>query len=152
MTTPTGQRLEAWFRAHPQEVVDAQQLLEVLQAEVSRASIYRHLGRLVREGMLREVANPDGAGKSYIYPGPPTALRLHCRSCGAETALACPEITALGQHLAEAHDFAWDTDVIALSGYCKACQGKDLIYEKTHRHCTCTHHGAGADGLREGGA
>lgn len=122
----TGDRVTEWFYEHPNVRIDAQALAAALDYSVSRASIYRQLARLVKEDVLREVANPDGAGKCYIYPGPAATLRIQCQSCGHEVTIACPEVTALSQHLAEAHHLHWDSDLIAFSTQCEDCQERKL--------------------------
>ena len=102
---------------------DAEQLCAALEKEgieVSRATVYRTLSKLVDAGLLRQIH----LGQRVVYEhdyGYPEHAHMHCQSCGAMIEFPCPEIEALLPEVCRKHQFQPVAFNLIVHGVCAEC-------------------------------
>lgn len=91
---------------------------------VGQTTVYRHLDRLEREGLVRKSAAAGGRA-CYQYAAPGSACRrhyhLHCVSCGTLQHVDCGDLDALLDHMAREHGFVIDSFQTIFYGRCHDC-------------------------------
>ena len=102
---------------------DADQLtkdLEKAGLTISRATVYRHLNKLVDAGMLRKL---EIAGKTYYEHdyGYPQHEHLVCGTCGKMIEFQHPAIEAALREVAAEHQFRADGHSLVVRGTCAGC-------------------------------
>jgi Fur family ferric uptake transcriptional regulator len=102
---------------------DAEQLIEELKAAekvVSRATVYRTLGKLVDAGMLRTI--DVGARTVYDHDyGYPWHEHLVCDACGAIIEFQHDGIEELLRSVAAEHRFRMASTTLMVRGECHDC-------------------------------
>src|SRR5919199_3112808 len=123
----TGHRLTAPRAAVVRAVADrpgvatAEQLVAELQPSgVSRATVYRTLDVLEKQGLLTRMHLDNYHGYTVCDDG--HHHHLLCHACGRVTMVDARGIEAEIQKLAQQLDFRLDTHTLEFSGLCRACQ------------------------------
>ena len=102
---------------------------EAAGAPIGMATVYRHMDKLVQDGLVRKYTLDSGDSACYEYvgrdPHGDCAAHFHCKCerCGALIHLDCEELQAIRQHLLEHHGFAWNAGKTVFYGLCARCQG-----------------------------
>lgn len=95
------------------------------QRPIGRATIYRHLEKLVAGGQVRRYTTDGLAGACYQYTGGGQDchkhLHLKCESCGVIQHLDCGMLGEIERHILSEHDFEMNALKTVLYGRCKAC-------------------------------
>ncbi len=129
----TRQREELldYLRGHPGEHFTAAQLKAHLDGKGSplgMATIYRHMDKLVLEGLVRRYQLDSGDSACYEYVGMASAAscasHFHCKceKCGALIHMNCEELEAIRVHLLEEHGFEWNAGKTVFYGICDHCR------------------------------
>lgn len=110
--------------------------LREASARISPATVYRHLDRLVDEGILLK-STPEGE-RAACYElinrnlcHPERCYHLKCSTCGTLIHLDCPETEALEQHLKSTHGFTLDRGRTVMYGTCSSCAFRPAIAQYT---------------------
>jgi Fur family ferric uptake transcriptional regulator len=97
---------------------------------VGQATVYRHLDRLVREGVAVRYAGASGQGACYQYIGCGDDSRAHyhlvCSGCGRMIHMECSYMDEVTAHLLDHHQFCVDRFRTVISGLCRQCADKRL--------------------------
>lgn len=119
--------------------LDAEQVAEYLKGQgtaVSKATVYRHLDRLVEQNLVRKYIVGDGFCACYQYCGDDIDRHLHyhlkCVRCGELFHVACDFLDTLAAHILREHHFCVDSSKTVLYGLCEHCQpqsGKEPLDE-----------------------
>ena len=102
---------------------DAEQLIEDLKSaglRVSRATVYRTLGKLVDAGLLRKIEVGPRTVYDHDY-GYPWHEHLVCKGCGAMIEFTDTGIVAAVKAVAAAHRFQVDGYDLVVKGTCGEC-------------------------------
>lgn len=102
---------------------DAEQLIENLKAagkQVSRATVYRTLAKLVDAGLLRRIELGERTVYDHDY-GYPAHDHLVCERCDSMTEFQSEELEALLEQVASAHLFRPAGHTLVVRGICAAC-------------------------------
>lgn len=102
---------------------DTDELLDDLKQagrRVSRATVYRTLGKLVEAGLLRKIELGPRTVYDHDY-GYPEHEHLVCRECGTMIEFQHPAIDAAVREVAAAHGFRADGHNLVVRGTCAAC-------------------------------
>ncbi len=102
---------------------DAEQLIEDLKAaglRVSRATVYRTLGKLVDAGLLRKIEVGPRTVYDHDY-GYPWHEHLVCDRCGTMIEFQHPGIEAAVRAAAGEHQFQPAGHTLIVRGLCAAC-------------------------------
>jgi Fur family ferric uptake transcriptional regulator len=102
---------------------DAEQLIDGLKqagSNVSRATVYRTLGKLVDAGLLRRLEL--GARTTYEHDyGYPQHEHLQCDQCGKIIEFQSPTIENLIDEVARQHQFQASGHSFVIRGTCAEC-------------------------------
>lgn len=102
---------------------DAEQLcaaLDQARVNISRATVYRTLSKLVDAGLLRRMH----LGQRDVYEhdyGYPEHAHLHCEQCGKMIEFECPELEPLVAEASRRHHFQASSMNLLLRGTCMDC-------------------------------
>jgi Fur family transcriptional regulator, ferric uptake regulator len=102
---------------------DAEQLVDALRAagrRVSRATVYRSLGKLVEAGLLKKIEIGTRTVYDHDY-GYPQHEHLVCEQCGAMIEFQHPGIEAAVRDITAQHRFRADGHTLVVRGTCAAC-------------------------------
>lgn len=122
----------SFLSAHPNDQFSAEMLTEMLCDSIEgktpgKSTVYRLVGELAEEGLLRKFPKKSGHGWLYQYhTGGDCAGHLHlkCTSCGKLVHLECALGNDLLSHIRQTHDFVVDNTATVLYGICSACSSK----------------------------
>ena len=102
---------------------DADELLDDLKAakrQISRATVYRTLSKLVDAGLLRKIEIGTRTVYDHDY-GYPAHDHLVCRQCGTMIEFQRAGLNELLAAAADAHQFRPDGHSIVVHGICAEC-------------------------------
>jgi Fur family ferric uptake transcriptional regulator len=102
---------------------DADRLIDDLKGaglHVSRATVYRTLGKLVDAGLLRRLQIGPRMCYEHDY-GYPHHEHLHCQSCGKMIEFEDPEIESVLRTVCREHDFQSTGHTFIIRGICADC-------------------------------
>lgn len=102
---------------------DAEELVDDLKGagrQVSRATVYRTLGKLVEAGLLRKIEIGSRTVYDHDY-GYPQHEHLVCDQCGAMIEFQHPAIEAALREVAAEHRFRADGHTLVVRGTCGDC-------------------------------
>jgi Fur family ferric uptake transcriptional regulator len=120
-TTPQRQMVRFIFSSHNH--FDAEQLCaEIARAglDVSRATVYRTLNKLVDAGLLRRLQLGERVAYEHDY-GYPHHDHLHCQTCGKVIEFQHPNMEALYQDVSREHRFQPVGYSLVIRGTCAEC-------------------------------
>ncbi|MBR6000493.1 MAG: transcriptional repressor [Oxalobacter sp.] len=106
---------------------DIRQHFQSAGIKLSTATIYRHLGRMLKEGLVARYTIDGNQGYCYEFLGGTHAqhktscFHCKCEHCGILIHLACHEIEALSAHLNQSHHFSLDPARTIFYGRCNRC-------------------------------
>lgn len=95
---------------------------------IGKVTVYRHLERLVEEGLVAKYTVDGSNAACYAYLGaaeaaaPQPCYHCKCEVCGALLHLHCAEVEQLNEHLRTHHGFALDARRTVFYGICPACR------------------------------
>ena len=134
--TEGRQRLMGFFEAHPDCQFTVEELCVSLNgdAQSGRSSLYRQLGELCREDVLRVFRSEDKKCSVYQYVGSGCDCREHfhakCVKCGKIEHLHCGDSSEFARHLMDGHGFRIDCGQSVLYGVCARCnEGGEGVLE-----------------------
>ena len=107
----------------------AKAYLDEQGVSVGTATIYRHLDRLVQEGIVRKYLLDTSETACYEYVGEGGCegmdhFHMKCESCGALMHMVCEELRSIRNHLQEHHGFKWNAGKTVFYGLCARCQAQ----------------------------
>ena len=93
---------------------------------IGLATIYRHLDRMVTDGVVRkyQLETNDGACYEYVGHHDECCTHFHCKceQCGRLIHLDCDELRSIQEHIREHHGFTWNTGKTVFYGICDQCR------------------------------
>lgn len=103
--------------------------------QIGTTTVYRHLERLVSEGVVAKYVVDGTSSACFEYLGEqehapaPSCYHCKCEKCGKLIHLHCDEVESLRQHMAEHHDFEMDSLRTVFYGVCSECRNtkKDIV-------------------------
>ena len=105
-------------------VMDIVQDLRNHGEAVGLTTVYRHLDRLEREGLVRK-SIVSGGSACYQYAAPNSDCHHHyhlqCVDCGTLQHVDCRDLDALLHHMTQEHGFAVDSFQTVFYGRCSHC-------------------------------
>ena len=102
---------------------DADQLIEMMKKaglDLSRATVYRTLSKLVDAGLLRKIELGPRMCYEHAY-GYPRHEHLHCGVCGDMIEFQSPAIEAALREVCREHGFQTTGHTLLIRGTCAAC-------------------------------
>lgn len=95
---------------------------------VGTTTVYRHLERMVKEGLVAKYVVDGTSSACFEYIGQqknceqPECYHCKCKQCGKLIHLQCSEVANLGQHMLEHHGFEMDSLRTVFYGICSECR------------------------------
>ena len=95
---------------------------------VGTTTIYRHLDRMVAEGIVAKYFVYEKSSACFEYLGdkshchPTVCFHCKCEKCGKLIHLHCKELEAVYLHLLNDHGFQVDAPRSVIYGLCEDCQ------------------------------
>ena len=94
---------------------------------IGTATIYRHLDRLVKDGVVTKYVTDSAGSACYEYLdrngcGKCDCYHLKCIGCGRLIHLECHEVDHIMRHMEEKHGFAIDPVRTVFYGTCHECR------------------------------
>ena len=97
-------------------------------SNIGTATVYRHLEKMVEEGIVNKYIIDEGSSACYEYvDGCDKAglcYHLKCQECGKLIHLGCEEISALNDHIKEHHGFTINPRRTVFYGVCEECSNE----------------------------
>jgi Fe2+/Zn2+ uptake regulation proteins len=88
-------------------------------------TIYRHLDKLVSEGIVKKYILDGVSGSCFEYIGDPHSCNEHfhlkCEECGILIHLECKSLEKIYSHISESHGFAINSLKTIFYGRCPKC-------------------------------
>ena len=116
---------------NPEKHLAADDLVEHFRQQgtaIGKATVYRHLDRLVEEDLVRKYVIGDGASACYQYCGDDENRHLHhhlkCTGCGKLFHVECTYLNEIMKHVEQQHHFVVDFSKTVLYGLCDTCKNK----------------------------
>lgn len=97
---------------------------------VGTTTVYRHLEKMVREGVVAKYVVDGTSSACFEYVGTQnetkktTCYHCKCEVCGKLIHLQCDEVEGLRQHMKEHHSFEMDSLRTVFYGVCSECSNK----------------------------
>ncbi len=101
-------------------------------AAIGQSTVYRQLESLVDEGIVNKYIIDVNSPACFEYNGHDDLghkeLCFHCKceKCGSLIHLKCEELSGIGDHLYEEHQFRLDTKRTVFYGVCANCIKREL--------------------------
>ncbi|MBQ9345786.1 MAG: transcriptional repressor [Oscillibacter sp.] len=115
-----------YLRAHPDELLSAQQIADALgEASLSLSAVYRNLSELEAEGKVRRSHRGSDREVFFQYMDADACrncLHLSCKRCGRTFHMDAEEAKALVDTVAARDGFAIDKAETVLYGVCGDCR------------------------------
>lgn len=92
---------------------------------VGKATVYRHLEKMLHEGSVRKFVLHDGESACYQYVGDSADCcnhyHLKCSECGKLLHVECGFLDKVAEHIFEHHGFTLSEENTVLYGVCAEC-------------------------------
>ena len=98
---------------------------------IGTATVYRHLERMVDEGLVNKYIIDGNSPACFEYVGgevhreSETCFHCKCEQCGKLIHLHCEELSEIGDHLARQHGFYLNPMRTVFYGLCAECADKE---------------------------
>ena len=96
--------------------------LKEMERDVSRATVYRTLDILVKNGLARKMDLGDGRARFESKVGSPHHDHLICTSCGDIIEFVDQDVEDLQEKIAKRYHYKLQRHVHQLFGICKTCR------------------------------
>ena len=113
--------------------VTAAQIAEHFECEnvpIGRTTIYRHLDKLVGDGLLRRYITDGISGACYQHVDSDENCRVHmhlkCEDCGKLQHLDCDALNDIERHFLDKHAFTINAMKTVLYGKCGNCSSNNF--------------------------
>lgn len=105
--------------------VDISQRLREKGQSMGMSTVYRHLDKLVANGVVRKYIVDENSSACYQYIDPMRECTEHfhlkCNSCGKLIHIDCSLMKKIAEHMKYSHGFAVDITKTLLYGTCSEC-------------------------------
>ena len=99
--------------------------------KVGKATVYRHLEKLINAGQVRKYIVEEGTSACYEYIGDSHECKSHyhlkCSSCGELLHIRCDFLDEVSSHILGHHGFTVKPEKTVLYGICKNCREAENV-------------------------
>ncbi len=106
---------------------DIKEYFEALDVKIGLTTIYRHLNKMVEEGLVKKFFIDESSGSCFEYVQHECEehhhdhFHLKCEKCDTLIHFDCHEIEELQHHIQEEHGFTIDPIRTVFYGLCDHC-------------------------------
>lgn len=99
--------------------------------KIGTTTIYRHLNRMVADGIVKKIYIDDRTGSCFEYVGSQCSEHKHqyyhlkCEQCEILIHFECYEVEALHKHVKKDHGFQINPNRTIFYGLCNECSKKE---------------------------
>ena len=108
---------------------DISNILEKNKTPVSKATVYRYLAKMQKDGMVRKykVGNKESSCYQYVDKNSKCCEHYHlmCQNCSKTIHFQSGEMSTLLNNINSSNDFYIDSLKTVFYGLCKQCKNKD---------------------------
>lgn len=94
--------------------------------KVGKATVYRHLDKLIKAGEVRKYIVEEGTSACFEYVGHNHSCKSHyhlkCSSCGELLHVRCDFLDEVSSHILGHHGFTIEPEKTVLYGLCETCR------------------------------
>lgn len=118
------------------EHMTADSIVESLKNDgfaVGKSTVYRHLEKLTKEGVVKRFVMHDGESACFQYVGDGCAknhYHLKCSVCGKLFHVDCEYLDKVADHIFKHHGFILNEESTVLYGTCADCARKEKKNEE----------------------
>lgn len=134
-TTKQGELILSLLKNEPGRHFTADDIIKVLSdsgKSVGKATVYRHLDKLIKAGRVRKYIVDEGSSACFEYLGDNVSCHQHyhlkCSSCGQLLHVKCEYLDEVSSHIFEHHGFTVSPEKTVLYGVCEHC--REALNEK----------------------
>ena len=129
--TRQSEQIAEYLRSMPGKHVTAAEICDHFAGagvRIGKVTVYRHLERLVEEGLVARYTVDGSTSACYTYMGDnhkaeeDACYHCKCERCGVLIHLHCEEVAHLRGHMLYHHGFALDPRRTVFYGICEACR------------------------------
>lgn len=127
--TKQGEVILSFLKKEPGKHFTADELIAKLAEDgkpVGKATVYRHLDKLVKRGEARRYIVEEGQSACYEYIGDEHNCAEHyhlkCSRCGDLLHVECGFLDEVAAHILEHHGFTISPERTVLYGVCEKCR------------------------------
>lgn len=135
--TKQGELILSLLKAEPGRHFTADDIMKALAdsgKSVGKATVYRHLDKLIKSGEVRKYIVDEGSSACFEYIGDAGKHECHehyhlkCSSCGQLLHVKCEYLDVVSSHIFEHHGFTISPEKTVLYGVCEKC--REALNEK----------------------
>lgn len=93
---------------------------------VGKATVYRHLDKLIKQGLVRKYIAEEGQSACFEFIDKSGNCKSHyhlkCSGCGRLIHVECGYLDELARHVLEHHGFVISPEKTVLYGMCEKCR------------------------------
>lgn len=93
---------------------------------VGKATVYRHLDKLIKQGRVRKYIVDEGSSACFEYIGEEHSCHEHyhlkCSVCGKLLHVRCEYLDEVAEHILGHHGFVISPEKTVLYGICENCR------------------------------
>ena len=97
---------------------------------VGKATLYRYLERLNKDGSIRKTVAPGAKSATFQFIDKEmrceSHLHLKCTGCGQLTHLGCDFMNSVSEHVFKHHKFKIDNTQTVILGLCEKCSQEEV--------------------------
>lgn len=122
--------IETLLKEYCGEHLTAEEIVSILEkrgSPVGKATVYRCLEMLIKQGAVKKYVFGEDKSACYEYQLGMAIQHYHlkCSHCGELTHMECDFLDKLPEHVFEHHGFALDPSQIVMVGCCEKCAQKN---------------------------
>lgn len=128
-TTRQGEVILSLLKGQAGRHFTADDILKILADNgkyVGKATVYRHLDKLIKSGQVRKYIVDEGSSACYEYINGADDCHRHyhlkCSSCGKLIHMECEYLDEVASHVLSHHGFVVNPEKTVLYGICKNCR------------------------------
>ena len=134
-TTKQGELILSLLKNEAGRHFTADDIIKALSekgSSVGKATVYRHLDKLIKSGRVRKYIVDEGSSACFEYlddsHGCHEHYHLKCSSCGQLLHVRCEYLDEVSSHIFEHHGFEISPEKTVLYGICEKC--REAAHEK----------------------
>ena len=128
-TTKQGELILSLLKNEAGRHFTADDIIKSLSADgksVGKATVYRHLEKLIKAGCVRKYIVDEGSSACYEYIGEEKHCHEHyhlkCSLCGKLLHVKCEYLDEVSAHILGHHGFVISPEKTVLYGICEDCR------------------------------
>lgn len=128
-TTKQGELILTLLKSEPGRHFTADDIMKLLSEDgsaVGKATVYRHLDKLIKQGKVRKYIVDGGSSACFEYLDESHHCNEHyhlkCSSCGQLLHVRCEYLDEIASHVLQHHGFVISPEKTVLYGICEKCR------------------------------